>query len=70
MSENQQGQKDLPQEFEQFVEEIKKVEKQVTKLCDSQELSLSKAKEISELYLQPIEYPIFWNFMAQLTKLN
>jgi hypothetical protein len=51
--------KDLPQEFEQFVEEIKKDEKQVTQFCDSQELSLSKAKEISELYSQPIEYPTF-----------
>jgi hypothetical protein len=28
-------------------------------LCDFQELSLSKAKEISELYSQPIEYPTF-----------
>jgi hypothetical protein len=49
--------KDPPQEFKQFVEEIKKDEKQVTQLCDFQELSLSKAKEISELYSQPIEYP-------------
>jgi len=51
--------KDPPQEFDKFVEDIKKDEKQVTQLCDSQELSLSKAKEISELYLQPIEYPTF-----------
>jgi hypothetical protein len=51
--------KDPPQEFEQFIEEIKKDEKQVTQLCDSQELSFSKSKEISELYLQPIEYPTF-----------
>jgi hypothetical protein len=51
--------KDPPQELEKFVEDIKKNEKQVTQLCDSQELSLSKAKEISELYSQPIEYPTF-----------
>jgi hypothetical protein len=51
--------KDPPQEFEQFVEEIKKDQKHVTQLCDFQELSLSKAKEISELYSQPIEYPVF-----------
>jgi len=51
--------KDLPQELDKFVEEIKKDEKQVTQLCDSQELSLTKAKEISELYLQPIEYTTF-----------
>jgi hypothetical protein len=51
--------KDLPQELNKFVEEIKKDEKQVTQLCDSQELSLTKAKEISELYLQPIEYTTF-----------
>ena len=48
--------KDTPPEF---VAEIKKDGKQVTQLCDSQELSLSKAKEISELYSQPIEYPTF-----------
>jgi hypothetical protein len=42
--------KDPPQEFNQFVKEIKKDTKQVTELCDSQELSLLKAKEISELY--------------------
>jgi hypothetical protein len=51
--------KDPPQEFEQFVEEIKKDQKHVGQLCDFQELSLSKAKEISELYSQPIEYPTF-----------
>jgi hypothetical protein len=51
--------KDPPPEFDQFVEDIKKDGKQVTQLCDSQELSLSKAKEISELYSQPIEYPTF-----------
>jgi len=51
--------KDLPQELDKFVEEIKKDEKQVTQLCDSQELSLTKAKEISEFYSQPIEYPTF-----------
>jgi hypothetical protein len=51
--------KDPPQELDKFVEEIKKDEKQVTQLCDSQELSLTKAKEISELYSQPIEYPTF-----------
>ena len=51
--------KDLPQEFNQFVEEIKKDTKQVTELCDLQELSLSKAKEISELYSQLIKYPVF-----------
>ena len=42
--------KDPPPEFDQFVADIKKDGKQVTQLCDSQELSLSKAKEISELY--------------------
>jgi len=51
--------KDPPPEFDQFVADIKKDGKQVTQLCDSQELSLSKAKEISELYSQPIEYPTF-----------
>ncbi len=51
--------KDAPQELDKFVKEIKKDEKQVTQLCDSQELSLTKAKEISELYSQPIEYPTF-----------
>jgi hypothetical protein len=51
--------KDPPQELEQFVKEIKKDEKQITQLCDSQELSLTKAKEISELYSQPIKYPTF-----------
>jgi hypothetical protein len=51
--------KDPPPEFDQFVEDIKKDGKQVTQLCNSQELSLSKAKEISELYSQPIEYPTF-----------
>jgi hypothetical protein len=51
--------KDPPQEFEQFVEEIKKDQEHVSQLCDFQELSLSKAKEISELYSQPIEYPFF-----------
>ncbi len=39
--------KDPPPEFDQFVADIKKDGKQVTQLCDSQELSLSKAKEIS-----------------------
>ncbi len=38
---------------------IKKEEKDTTQLCESQELSLTKAKEISDLYLQPIEYPTF-----------
>jgi hypothetical protein len=28
-------------------------------LCESQEHSLTKVKEISELYSQPIEYPFF-----------
>jgi hypothetical protein len=51
--------KDLPQELDKFVKEIKKDKKQVTQLCYSQELSLSKAKEISKLYSQPIEYPTF-----------
>jgi hypothetical protein len=51
--------KDPPKEFDQFVEDIKKDTKQVTELCDSQEPSLSKAKEISEIYSQPIEYPTF-----------
>jgi hypothetical protein len=50
--------KDPPQELEKFVKKIKKDEKQVTQLCDSQELSLTKAKEICELYSQPIEYPL------------
>jgi hypothetical protein len=36
--------KDPPQELDKFVEEIKKDEKEVTQLCDSQELSLSKVK--------------------------
>jgi hypothetical protein len=44
--------KDPPQELNKFVKEIKKDEKQVTQLCDSQELSLSKAKNNSELYMQ------------------
>ena len=51
--------KDPLQEFDKFVEDIKKDEKQVTQLCDSQELSLSKAKDTSELYSQPVEYPTF-----------
>jgi hypothetical protein len=50
--------KDLPQEFEQFVEEIKKDEKQVTQLCNFQELSLSKVKEISKLYSQQSSTPL------------
>jgi len=51
--------KDPPQEFDKFVKDNKKDEKQVTQLCDSQELSLSKAKETSELYSQPVKYPTF-----------
>jgi hypothetical protein len=52
--------KDPPQELDKIVDKLRKEEKEVTQLCKSQELSLlTKAKEISKLYLQPIEYPSF-----------
>jgi len=51
--------KEPTQELDKIVEEIKKEEKKTTQLCESQEHSLTKVKEISELYSQPIEYPFF-----------
>jgi hypothetical protein len=38
--------KDPPQELDKIVDDIKKEEKEVTQLCKSQELSLTKAEEI------------------------
>jgi hypothetical protein len=43
--------KDPPQELNKIVDDIKKEEKEVTQKCKSQELSLTKAKEIFELSL-------------------
>jgi hypothetical protein len=62
--------KDPPQELDKIVDDIKKEEKEVTQLCKSQELSLTKAKEISELYSQPNEYPSIKNLMPRSMLIN
>jgi hypothetical protein len=51
--------KDPPQELEKFVKEIKKDEKQVTQLCDLQELSLMKAREITNFIRNQLSTPLF-----------
>jgi hypothetical protein len=49
----------VPPDIAKIGDDIRRNEKEVSKLCELLELGHTKTKEISELYLQLIEDPTF-----------